>query len=94
MRSGEGVRRGLPLRLQAPGSFALVAIAVYLSGAGTIEASDGELRHLLPGTILLAEDTFGKVTSAGYRRRGCARADPDADGHAQFRFNTEPAAVF
>ena len=27
---------------------------------GTIEASDGELRDLLPGTILLAEDTTGK----------------------------------
>jgi hypothetical protein len=35
-------------------------LAVYLSGAGTIQASDGELRHLRPGTILLAEDTFGK----------------------------------
>ena len=35
-------------------------LAVYLSGAGTIEASDGELRQLLPGTILLAEDTIGK----------------------------------
>jgi hypothetical protein len=35
-------------------------LAVYLSGTGTIEASDGELRHLLPGTILLAEDTIGK----------------------------------
>jgi hypothetical protein len=35
-------------------------LAVYLSGAGTIEASDGELRDLAPGTILLAEDTTGK----------------------------------
>jgi hypothetical protein len=35
-------------------------LAVYLSGAGTIEASDGEVRDLLPGTILLAEDTSGK----------------------------------
>ena len=35
-------------------------LAVYLSGAGTIEASDGELRDLGPGTILLAEDTTGK----------------------------------
>ncbi len=35
-------------------------LAVYLSGAGTIEASDGELRDLAPGTILLAEDTIGK----------------------------------
>jgi hypothetical protein len=35
-------------------------LAVYLSGAGTMEASDGEVRELLPGTILLAEDTTGK----------------------------------
>ena len=35
-------------------------LAVYLSGAGTIEASDGELRDIAPGTILLAEDTTGK----------------------------------
>jgi hypothetical protein len=35
-------------------------LAVYLSGAGTMEASDGERRELLPGTILLAEDTSGK----------------------------------
>jgi hypothetical protein len=35
-------------------------LAVYLSGAGTSEASDGELRDLGPGTILLAEDTTGK----------------------------------
>lgn len=35
-------------------------LAVYLSGVGTIEASDGELRDLRPGTILLAEDTTGK----------------------------------
>jgi hypothetical protein len=35
-------------------------LAVYLSGAGTIEASDGQVRDLLPGTILLAEDTSGK----------------------------------
>jgi len=35
-------------------------LAVYLSGAGTIQASDGELRDLRPGTILLAEDTIGK----------------------------------
>ena len=35
-------------------------LAVYLSGVGTIEASDGELRDLRPGTILLAEDTTGR----------------------------------
>lgn len=35
-------------------------LAIYLSGEGEIEASDGEVRALLPGTILLAEDTIGK----------------------------------
>jgi hypothetical protein len=35
-------------------------LAVYLSGTGTIEASDGERRDLNPGTILLAEDTAGR----------------------------------
>lgn len=35
-------------------------LAIYLSGTGDIEASDGEVRPLEPGTILLAEDTTGK----------------------------------
>ena len=35
-------------------------LAVYMSGAGTMEASDGEVRDLRPGTILLAEDTIGR----------------------------------
>jgi hypothetical protein len=35
-------------------------LAVYLSGEGTMDASDGEVRKLVPGTILLAEDTTGK----------------------------------
>ena len=35
-------------------------LAVYLSGAGAMEASDGEVRDLMPGTILLAEDTTGR----------------------------------
>lgn len=35
-------------------------LAVYLSGAGEMEASDGEVRCLLPGTVLLAEDTGGR----------------------------------
>jgi hypothetical protein len=35
-------------------------LAVYLSGTGTMEASDGEVRELVPGAILLAEDTTGK----------------------------------
>lgn len=35
-------------------------LAVYLTGKGEIEASDGTIRSLEPGTILLAEDTTGK----------------------------------
>ena len=35
-------------------------LAIYISGRGEIEASDGQVRELAPGTILLAEDTTGK----------------------------------
>ena len=35
-------------------------VAIYVSGRGDMEASDGEVRPLEPGTILLAEDTTGK----------------------------------
>jgi hypothetical protein len=47
-------------------------LAVYLSGTGTIEASDGEIREEIPGTILLAEDTAGKATAAFPARRTCS----------------------
>jgi hypothetical protein len=40
-------------------------LAIYLSGEGEIEASDGEVRLISPGTILLAEDTTGR----GHRNR-------------------------
>jgi hypothetical protein len=33
---------------------------VTLSGEAEVEASDGEIRRLGPGTIMLAEDTTGK----------------------------------
>jgi len=33
---------------------------VTLSGAAEIEASDGEIRRIGPGTVMLAEDTTGK----------------------------------
>ena len=33
---------------------------VYPSGEGEIEASDGEVRRLLPVMVLLAEDTTGR----------------------------------
>lgn len=35
-------------------------IAIYLSGEGEIEASDGDVRRLCPGMVLLAEDTSGR----------------------------------
>jgi hypothetical protein len=35
-------------------------LAIYLSGEGVIEASDGQTRPIRTGTILLAEDTTGK----------------------------------
>jgi hypothetical protein len=35
-------------------------LAVYLTGEGEIEASDGEVRRISPGTVLLAEDTTGR----------------------------------
>jgi oxalate decarboxylase/phosphoglucose isomerase-like protein (cupin superfamily) len=35
-------------------------LAVYLTGEGEIEASDGTVRSLRPGTILLVDDTTGK----------------------------------
>ena len=40
-------------------------LAIYLSGEGEIEASDGKVRPIRPGTILLAEDTTGR----GHRNR-------------------------
>jgi len=40
-------------------------LAIYLSGELEIQASDGEVRPIGPGTILLAEDTTGK----GHRNR-------------------------
>ncbi|MDQ6604172.1 MAG: hypothetical protein M3176_12580 [Chloroflexota bacterium] len=33
---------------------------VTLSGEAEVEASDGEVRHIGPGTIMLAEDITGK----------------------------------
>ena len=35
-------------------------LAVYLAGEGEIEASDGTVHELRPGTILLVDDTTGK----------------------------------
>jgi hypothetical protein len=40
-------------------------LAIFLSGEGEIEASDGEVRPIRPGMILLAEDTTGR----GHRNR-------------------------
>jgi hypothetical protein len=46
-------------------------LAIYLSGELEIEASDGEVRPLFRGTILLAEDTTGK----GHRNRVTSTAE-------------------
>ena len=35
-------------------------LAAYLSGEGTVEASDGDRRRVGPGVVLLAEDTTGR----------------------------------
>jgi hypothetical protein len=35
-------------------------LAAYLSGEGTVEASDGDRRRVGPGVMLLAEDTTGR----------------------------------
>lgn len=43
-------------------------MAIYLSGEGEIEASDGDVRRPSPGMMLLAEDTAGRghrVTALG-----------------------------
>lgn len=57
---------------------------MYLTGQGEIEASDGSIRPLEPGTILLAEETTGK----GHKNRvtgtedgtGCDRHTSRRDG--------------
>src|ERR687894_518190 len=44
---------------------------VTLSGEAEVEASDGEVRRLGPGTIMLAEDTTGK----GHITRGVGNVE-------------------
>jgi hypothetical protein len=44
---------------------------VTLAGEGEVEASDGEVRRIGPGTIMLAEDVTGK----GHRTRGVGDAE-------------------
>ena len=44
---------------------------VTLSGEAEVEASDGEIRRIGPGTIMLAEDTSGK----GHITRGVGSAE-------------------
>lgn len=44
---------------------------VTLAGEAEVEASDGEVRHIGPGTIMLAEDLDGK----GHITRGIGTAD-------------------
>ena len=64
-------------------------LAIYLSGDLEIEATDGEVRAIGPGTILLAEDTTGK----GHRNRVTSPTElemvfitlPDTEGSAESR---------
>ncbi len=69
--SGVGVSASMPasgweVRVVPPGwsrNWAPAAerrIAIYLSGQGEIEASDGEVRALRAGMVLVAEDTEGR----------------------------------
>ena len=44
---------------------------ITLSGEAEVEASDGEIRHIGPGTVMLAEDTTGK----GHITRGIGHAE-------------------
>lgn len=44
---------------------------ITLLGEAEVEASDGEVRHIGPGTIMLAEDTSGK----GHITRGVGTAE-------------------
>lgn len=44
---------------------------ITLSGEAEVEASDGEVRQIGPGTIMLAEDTTGK----GHITRGVGQED-------------------
>ena len=44
---------------------------ITLSGEAEVEASDGEVRHIGPGTVMLAEDTTGK----GHITRGVGTAE-------------------
>ena len=44
---------------------------ITLSGRAEVEASDGEIRQIGPGTIMLAEDTTGK----GHITRGVGDED-------------------
>ncbi len=44
---------------------------ITLSGEAEIEASDGEVRHIGPGTVMLADDISGK----GHITRGVGTAE-------------------
>ncbi|MBK5267654.1 MAG: hypothetical protein JJE47_09500 [Acidimicrobiia bacterium] len=39
-------------------------LAVYISGEGVVEASDGDRRAVRPGVVLIAEDTTGRGHAA------------------------------
>ena len=60
-----GTASGYSLRVVPPGwtrgwgPAEQTTLAVYISGEGVVEASDGDRRAVRPGVILLAVDTIG-----------------------------------
>ncbi len=60
-----GTASGCSLRVVPPGwtrdwgPAKQTTLAVYISGEGVVEASDGDRRAVRPGVVLLAEDTTG-----------------------------------
>jgi hypothetical protein len=62
----DGLASAFDLRVVPPGwrrewgPSAKRILAVYVAGEGTVQASDGDLRLVRPGVILLAEDTTGR----------------------------------
>ena len=68
---------GMQFRVSAPDQFVdwhhapRRQFVVTLAGEAEVEASDGEVRHIGPGTVMLAEDLTGK----GHITRGVGTAE-------------------
>jgi hypothetical protein len=67
---GQGAATAFSLRVVPPGwqrdwgPTSQPTIAIYVSGEGVVEASDGDSRSVHPGVILIAEDTRGRGHAA------------------------------